>query len=104
MSWQSFLSLTLSGGAFGILGRKADGETSLAPLLITRARIAATGQGVFGNFSEIKVQDTMIAHTEWNGLCVLEAESVDVLNSLISDTEAVGLLLFNTVPGSRRDP
>jgi len=93
----SIKGMTLRGGAFGIQGKKADDGTPLAQLLIAHTHIVATGQGIFGSFSSIKVRDTMIAHTDWNGICILEAETVEVLNTLVADTEAAGLLVFNVV-------
>ena len=91
--------LALRGGAFGIQGVRQGGGTGRdalpAPVTVRRTRISRTGQGIFGCFSQIRMQGISVARTDWNGICILESEVVEMQYASVANTPAVGLLVFN---------
>lgn len=100
----SVQNLVLRGGAIGIEGvRGEDGDdgryTRPAPLLVRRTLIRHVGQGIFGSFSHLTLQGIVVRHIDWNGICITTIDSLEVLNSYISNTEAVGILVFNYEEG-----
>ena len=91
--------LIIRDGAVGIKGVKGDDgngrDVPPAPILLLRTHILSVGQGIFGNFSDLTVHHVLIRDIDWNGISILGSDTMKVLNSVILNAEAVGILVIN---------
>jgi parallel beta-helix repeat protein len=104
----SFEGMALVGGSCGIEGieeevSRGDVTYTIPPgrISLYEMVIAATGQGIYGNFSELMMLNSFVGFTDWNGVTILSADRVDLLNSLIWNTENVGVYIFNLAPAGK---
>jgi hypothetical protein len=90
----SVRNLILQGGDAGVVGLE-DIRGAPAQVRVENAVIRLTGRGVLGSFSRLEIERVAITGTLWNGVSIVKAAAVALVDNQIIGGENIGVLVLN---------